>query len=122
MSLCCSSIHLFSLMIFLVVIETCKTKNCQYYSTCKLISGSPRCICPKAADCTKVVSPVCGSDNKDYLNKCQLQVRACALRIKITVKNLGLCGKKLLILIILSICDILLTNCKHILSFFMVRR
>lgn len=53
--------------------------------------GIAECVCPKS--CEPIVRPVCATDGKTYDNMCEMKRSACNLRLNITAKYIGVCGK-----------------------------
>ncbi|CAD5112892.1 DgyrCDS2100 [Dimorphilus gyrociliatus] len=65
--------------------EGCRNVKCDYYAHCR----NGECICPNCDG--HGVEPVCGSDNKQYENKCILERLACHERRRLTVEIDGPC-------------------------------
>ncbi|CAG6021111.1 unnamed protein product [Menidia menidia] len=74
--------------------DPCTEMNCTYGSTCVQSSDglSAKCMCPLGCE-GKVNKTVCGSDGKDYRNKCELHQHACKTQKNIREQFQGPCAK-----------------------------
>ncbi|KAM9752573.1 agrin isoform 6-T6 [Menidia menidia] len=72
--------------------DPCTEMNCTYGSTCVQSSDglSAKCMCPLGCE-GKVNKTVCGSDGKDYRNKCELHQHACKTQKNIREQFQGPC-------------------------------
>ena len=73
--------------------DPCESVRCEFYSICRPSAdrASHACECP--TNCSRVSSPVCGSDGSTYENECLLQSKACAEKKAVRVTSLGACGE-----------------------------
>lgn len=73
--------------------KSCDDLNCEYYAHCvQTSSGYAECRCPQHT-CPPTNAPVCGTNDKSYLNMCVLKMESCNLQKWIRKKDKGLCGK-----------------------------
>ena len=70
--------------------ESCDFKNCTHRAICKVTNGKAECSCDLS--CSDTSDPVCGSDGKNYDNKCNMNETACKERKIITILKRGKCG------------------------------
>ncbi|KAL5014686.1 hypothetical protein ScPMuIL_008956, partial [Solemya velum] len=75
-------------------VNPCETHACHPLEHCMIDSkGIANCECPTR--CEAVLRPVCGTDDEQYDNLCELNLRACANKEKnISLANSGPCGSK----------------------------
>ncbi len=74
--------------------DLCARLKCGFYSQCKVVNGSPQCVCKKT--CTKELDPKCGSDNVTYSNPCELRRVSCEEMRTINIVKDGECSKFIL--------------------------
>lgn len=75
-------------MQFFTNLGGCENKICHYHSICETDErGRSHCVCPQV--CLPANDPICGSDNKDYKNECEMQVESCKLQKYINVASKG---------------------------------
>lgn len=77
---------------FWLTLDACSGQKCDAFTECKVISGTPKCVCPEIKDCPSSGVPVCGSNDKPYSNECHLRVDACKRKRAIYVVSNGTCG------------------------------
>jgi hypothetical protein len=78
--------------------DPCEDRPCTFGARCvpALDGLTSRCICPERCDNygdSVGSTPVCGSDGKDYPNRCSLDKAACQGMQQITVAYEGKCGE-----------------------------
>lgn len=72
-------------------------KDCENNSACiGNADGTVSCRCRTEAECPKDGDGVCGSDGQTYINKCLLDVTACANKETVRVVHEGPCGKRVM--------------------------
>ena len=77
--------------------------KCQKYATChEALDGTPTCVCPQKDKCPTELKPVCGSDNKNYINDCFLRALTCARQGDTFKRRDGVCGMFALIMYLTS--------------------
>ena len=70
-------------------------KDCKNNAACiGNFDGSVTCKCRTDDECPKDGDGVCGSDGQTYINKCLLDVAACANNKEIQQLHVGPCGEK----------------------------
>lgn len=79
-------------------VNPCAEKTCRYGAICvaSLDGLSARCMCQdKCYDFGDSVGskPICGNDDKDYANFCELKKAACETMTIIKIKHYGKCGE-----------------------------
>lgn len=85
-------------------------KGCTNNAACTgNFDGSITCKCRTADECPSDGDGVCGSDGRNYTNKCQLDVMACANSKEIQVQHTGPCGRVFRIVISLHFWCILIS-------------
>ncbi|XP_056008873.1 LOW QUALITY PROTEIN: agrin-like [Ostrea edulis] len=69
----------------------CKDLACPPLQVCVTdpVTGQPRCGCVQ--ECEDRMSPVCGTDGRQYSNRCMLELQACQSQQNVRVKNEGPC-------------------------------
>jgi len=76
-------------------IDPCSLTSCLHHSQCVNERGTARCQCP-TMQCGDSTSdrrlPLCGSDDKDYDNECEMKSTSCREQRSITKKYNGFCG------------------------------
>jgi len=73
--------------------DPCKGMTCNYYSKCAPSeNGKASCQCNLA--CPLIYKPVCGSDGKEYANKCVMEYESCTSKKMIYVVRKGKCNDK----------------------------
>lgn len=71
-------------------------RDCKNNAACTgNADGSVTCKCRTEDECPKDGDGVCGSDGQTYLNKCLLDVAACANNKEVDVRHTGPCGESL---------------------------
>ena len=71
-------------------------KDCKNNAACiGNADGSVTCKCRREDECLKDGDGVCGSDGQSYINKCLLDVAACANNKEVDVRHTGACGELL---------------------------
>jgi len=80
--------------------DPCATVRCYFGAQCVASADSltGTCECPSANNDTRCSpdEPVCGDDNRDYRNVCQLRTASCHNQRLINIKFHGKCGIYLL--------------------------
>ncbi|KAL4228323.1 hypothetical protein ACF0H5_013754 [Mactra antiquata] len=72
--------------------STCKTVNCYPGKKCRMVDGSPKCVCKPACNPDlKARGKVCGADGRTYKNYCYLQRTNCVKDQLVTVDYYGKC-------------------------------
>jgi len=73
-------------------VNPCNLLSCNYGQECSIDNqGIAECVCPTS--CEPLVRPVCATDGKTYDNLCEMHRSACRLKVNVTVKYIGVCGK-----------------------------
>lgn len=77
--------------------DLCEEKQCQFGAQCKrsMDGRKAECVCPTTCATfgdNRGSRPICGSNNKDYANICELRRDACREMKEVTVKYAGKCG------------------------------
>ena len=105
-------------MIFLVL-DVCVAgaSKCRTTEECIVDStGQDRCQCIDVSNCPSELKPVCGSDGKEYNNKCLMKLKSCSEgKHNTTVVAQGNCafGKKVTNLIsIVEFCQSYSLDCR----------
>lgn len=77
------------------VSDPCHGYRCAHGTRCDVdANGRPFCNCHVKCDkADHKTGIVCGRDNTEYINLCQLKKSACVKKWKVTVKNYGKCTK-----------------------------
>lgn len=71
-------------------------KDCKNNAACiGNADGSVTCKCRTEDECPKDGDGVCGSDGQTYINKCLLDVSACANNKEVDVRHTGACSELL---------------------------
>lgn len=96
--------------ILLITLYLCLLGPCHLAKDCKNnaacignADGSVTCRCRTTDECPKETDGVCGSDGQTYINRCHLDVAACANKKTIEVRHKGPCGEMIMIYSIASI-------------------
>ena len=75
--------------------EKCMRIKCDPPRKCSLdAQGMPVCICPlfcKHRRAKRSLGMVCGTNNKEYKDRCKLEISACELNQTVSVKQYGAC-------------------------------
>lgn len=66
---------------------------CKEHAHCEVKEGKAQCLCKDVRECPQTAAPVCGHDNKTYINKCYLDVANCLVNDSIDEQKTGKCGK-----------------------------
>ncbi|EDO40385.1 predicted protein, partial [Nematostella vectensis] len=73
-------------------VSPCSRISCSHYGRCVVRNnGKAHCVCPR--QCQVRFKPVCGTDGREYLNRCFLRRNACRTQTSIKVHKWGLCSK-----------------------------
>jgi len=67
----------------------CTNHQCPSNQDCFVVDNKPTCKCPV---CGQPDKPVCGSDKKTYLSKCELRREACSTGQDLYILKEGACG------------------------------
>ncbi|XP_028411072.1 uncharacterized protein LOC114533678 [Dendronephthya gigantea] len=70
--------------------ESCDKKKCTHGAICRVRNEKAECSCDLS--CSDTLDPVCGSDGKNYENKCKMNETACNEKNIITMLKRGKCG------------------------------
>ncbi|XP_078345693.1 uncharacterized protein LOC144631168 isoform X3 [Oculina patagonica] len=77
--------------------ESCEVLECQYYARCfQTPNGYAECRCPECHSKNAPIqaAPVCGDDDKSYLNMCVLKLESCLTQTWIRKHEDGFCGAR----------------------------
>ncbi len=58
-----------------------------------MVKADDTAVCKCEKKCGEEIKPVCGSDDKNYLNECELKHRSCLKKIPISMAKKGSCSK-----------------------------
>ena len=73
--------------------DPCDVMICNYYAKCAASEdGTASCQCNRA--CPMIYKPVCGSDGKEYANKCVMEFESCTSKKMIYIVKRGKCNDK----------------------------
>ena len=82
----------YSCLYAFVQVFDCSNVRCPFNGKCvERKDGLAMCACQES--CSFVPAPVCGSDNRTYINRCMLEVASCSQRRQIVVLGKGPCCK-----------------------------
>ena len=84
----------------------CGSTTCKHYSTCEIVQGVPKCVCPNL--CPDDPLQMCGSDGITYDNECALRRTSCLAGRIISLVRIGVCRK--FNILFLSACNVFFTN------------
>ena len=77
--------------------DPCYRGKCKHGAVCHPVSNTTaRCVC---SVCHFRYKPVCGSDNRSYLNHCFLRRQACLAQSPISMVHHGRCSKSHIMLL-----------------------
>ncbi|XP_028410904.1 uncharacterized protein LOC114533564 isoform X4 [Dendronephthya gigantea] len=69
--------------------DACDKKKCTHGAICRVRNGKAECSCDLS--CSDTLDPVCGSDGKNYENRCKMNETACNEKNIITMLKRGKC-------------------------------
>ena len=80
-------------------VGSCATVQCSEGHVCRMINGSPECICkPRCSSKMKQLGPFCGTDGRKYKNYCSLLCHNCMYQQQVEISYFGKCRSKQIIL------------------------
>ena len=78
-----------------VFVGSCVTVQCSEGHVCRVINGSPECICkPRCSSKMKQLGPFCGTDGRKYKNYCSLLHHNCVYQQQVETSYFGKCRSK----------------------------
>ena len=72
--------------------DPCHDMKCEFYSRC-VVSSNGNASCECRLGCPMIYKPVCGSNGKDYANKCVMEYESCSTKTIIEVTKQGKCNE-----------------------------
>ena len=71
----------------------CAGVKCKEHAHCEVKGGKAQCVCKDVRECPQTPTPVCGKNNRTYINVCYLDVENCRLEEIVDQQRPGKCGK-----------------------------
>lgn len=74
--------------------SSCATVQCSDGRVCRMINGSPECICkPRCTSKMKHLGPFCGTNGRKYKSYCSLLRHNCVYQQQVDISYFGKCRK-----------------------------